>query len=170
MLSCYGIKFSHTLQAKLDMHLVLPDGGPVIITDDMQQILHHQPIGQTKLKLEMTLRFKKSVTWKVLQEILNDLEIFLEPFMSYLEFLAYFHLRNCEVFSKYLKNQMAMLAANSEETVEESTIKLTLSSVSTTELSTETKLFQVTNVQYITIRTYVHHDTNIHIQLRTYEP
>ena len=142
MLSCYGIKFSHTLQAKLDTHLVLPDGGPVIITDDMQQILHHQQIGQTELEPEMILRLKKSVTLKILQEIFNDLQIFLEPLMSHLEFLAYFHLHNCEMFSKHLKLQMAKLAANSVESVEESAVKLTLSSVGTTELSTE-KLFQV---------------------------
>ena len=154
MLSCYGIKFSRTLQAKLDTHLVLPERGPVITTDYMQQILHHQPIGQTELNPEITLRLKKSVTWKILQEIFNDLQIFLEPLMSHLEFLAYFHLHNCEMFSKHLKSQMAKLAAHSVEPVEESTIQLTLSFVGTTELSTE-KLFQVSNVQYVRNNTYI---------------
>ena len=171
LLSYYGIKFSHTLQAKLDTHLILPEGGPVIITDNMQQIiLHHQLIDQTELKAEMTLRFKKSMTWKILQEIFNDLQIFLGPLMSHLEFLAYFHLHNCEMFSKHLKNQMAKLAEEpAEEPAEESAIKLILPSVGTTELFTEKlfteKVFQVSNVQYVTICMYVHHDTNIHMEL-----
>ena len=142
--SCYGVKFSHSLKTKLDTHLVLPEEGPVVITDDMQQILH-QPNDQLELEPAMILRLKKSVTWNVLQEILNDLELFLEPIMSHLEFLVYFHLHNCEMFSKHLKSQMAKLAVNSEEPVEESTVKLTFTSVSNTQSSSnyDDKLLQV---------------------------
>ena len=142
--SCYGIKLNHTLQTLLDTHLVLPEGGPVVITDDMQQILN-QPNGQLELKPEIILRLKKSATWKILQEIFDDLELFLQPIMSHLEFLVYFHLHNCEMFSKHLKSQMAKLSANSEEPVEVSDIKLTLSTICITQSSTnhDEKLLQV---------------------------
>ena len=142
--SSYGIRFSHILQTKLDTHLVLPEGGPVVVTDDIQQILNQQN-GQLELEPELILRLKKSVTWKILQEILNDLELFLEPVMSHLEFLVYFHLHKCEIFSKHLKSQMDKLAANSEEPVEVSAIKLTIPSVCTTHSSTnhDDKLLQV---------------------------
>ena len=142
--SCYGIKFRNTLQTKLDTHLVLPEGGPIVITDDMQQILN-QPIGQLELKPETILRLKKSATWKILQEIFEDLELFLEPLMSHLEFLVYFHLHNCEIFSKHLKSQMVKLAANSEQPVEASDVLLAIPSVGTTQSSTnhDGKLLQV---------------------------
>ena len=144
MLSCYGIKFSHTLQTKLETHLVLPEGGPVVTTDAVQQILN-QPNGQLELEPEMILRLKKSVTWRILQEILRDLKVFLKPIMSHLEFLVYFHLHNCEMFSKHLKSQMAKLTVNSEEPVEESAIKLILTSVGETQSCTshDEKLLQV---------------------------
>ena len=144
MLSCYGIKLSHTLQAKLDTHLVLPDGGPVLTTDHMQQMLN-QPDDQFELEPKMILRLKKSVTWKILQDILRDLEEFLEPIVSYLEFLVYFHLHKCEIFSKHLKSQMAKLAVNLEEPVEEFAIKLTLTPVGEMQSCTshDEKLLQV---------------------------
>ena len=142
--SSYGIRFSHTLQTKLDTHLVLPKGGPVVVTDDMQQILN-QPNGQLELEPEMILRLKKSVTWKILQEIFTDLQLFLEPVMSHLEFLVYFHLHKCDIFNKHLKSQMDKLTANSEEPIELSAIKLAIPSVCTTQSSTnrDEKLLQV---------------------------
>ena len=144
--SCYGIKFRNTLQTLLDTHLVLPEGGPIVITGDIQQILN-QPNGQLKLK--------KSATWKILQEIFHDLELFLEPIMSHLEFLVYFHLHNCEMFSKHLKSQMA---ANSEQPIEASDVLLAIPFVDITRSSTnhDEKLLQVIYVRmYIYIVTLI---------------
>ena len=138
----YGIKLSHTLQTKLDTHLVLPGTDYITVTDDLQQRL--QPNGKLDLEPEMILMLKKSMTWKVLEEVHNELQSFLKPIMSHLEFLVYFHLHNCEMFTKHLKSQMAKL---SEQTIEVSAIMLTIPVVSTqSSIDPDEKLQQVANV------------------------
>ena len=127
ILNSYGIKLSHTLQTKLDTYLVLPGG---VTPDDVQQRLN-QPNGQLELEPEMILMLKKSMTWKILKEIFNDLQSFLEPITSQLEFLVYFYLLNSEMFSKHLKSQIAKLSASPEQHLETSAIMLTITSVST---------------------------------------
>ena len=147
ILNFYGVKLSHTLQTKLDTHLVLPGRSSEITEDDVQQRLNQQN-SQIELEPEMILLLKKSMTWKVLKEIFNDLQSFLEPITSQLEFLVYFHMHNCEMFSKHLKSQIAKLsAANSDQPVEESSIIFTLPTVSTQHSSTDPdeKLQQVAN-------------------------
>ena len=126
ILNCYGIKLSHTLQTQLDTHLVLPGASSVATADDLQQRL--QPNGQLDLEPEVIVMLKKSMTWKVLQEVCDELQLFLKPIMSHLEFLVYFHLHNCEMFSKHLKSQMAKL---SEQIVEESAITVIIPEGST---------------------------------------
>ena len=145
ILNFYGIKLSHTLQNDLDTHLVLPGRSSGITEDDVQQRLN-QSNSQIELEPEMILLLKKSMTWKLLKRIFNDLESFLKPIESQLEFLVYFHMHNCEMFSKHLKSQIAKIsAANSEEIVEESGIILTMPIISTQQSSTDTdeKLQQV---------------------------
>lgn len=128
MLNSYGIKLSHTLQTKLDTHLVLPGSGAAVTPDDVQQRLN-QPNGQLELESEMILMLKKSMTWRILQEIFNDLQIFLEPIISQLDFLVYFHLHRSEMFIKHLKSQIAKLSASSEQPIDTTGIMLTIPSV-----------------------------------------
>ena len=144
ILNSYGIKLSHTLQTKLDTHLVLPGSVSGVTPDDVQQRLN-QPNGQLELEPEMILILKKSMTWKILQEIFNDLQLFLEPIISQLEFLVYFHLHHSEMFGKHLKSQIAKLSASSEQPVETSAIMLTIPSVGTQHSSSDPdeKLLQV---------------------------
>ena len=147
MLNFYGIKLSHTLQSKLDTHLVLPGRSSGITEDDVQQRLN-QSSSQIELEPEMILLLKKSMTWKILKEIFDDLQSFLEPIASQLEFLVYFHLHNCEMFSKHLKSQMAAIASNLDQPVQESAAMSTLPTIDVQQSSTnsEEKLLQVVDV------------------------
>ena len=150
ILNFYGIKLSHTLQTELDTHLVLPGRSLGVTEDDIQQRLN-QSNGQLELEPEMILLLKKSMTWKMLQELFNDLQSFLLPIASQLEFLVYFHMHNCEMFSKHLKSQIAKIsAANSDQPVDVSSIILTMPTIYTQPSSTDPdeKLKQVTYVPY----------------------
>jgi len=141
ILNFYGIKLSYTLQTKLDNHLVLPGAGSLAIADDLQQRLN----SQLELEPEMILMLKKSMTWKIIQEIFTDLKSFLKPIMAQLDFLVYFHLHNCEMFSKHLKSQIAKIAAPLEQPVEVSSIMLIIPTVSIQQSPTDCdeKLLQV---------------------------
>ena len=83
ILNFYGIKLSHTLQTKLDTHLVLPGRSSGVTEDDVQQNLN-LPNSQMELEPELLLLLKKSMTWKMLQELFNDLQSFLLPIASQL--------------------------------------------------------------------------------------
>ena len=157
ILNFYGIKLSHTLQTKLDTHLVLPGKNSGITVDNVQQRLN-QPNGQLELEPEMILLLKKSMTWKMLKEIFNDLQSFLEPIASQLEFLVYFHMHNCEMFSKHLKSHIAKIsAANSDQPVEEHDIILAMPIVSAQQSSTDPdkKLLQV--IKNVTVLYFHNH-------------
>ena len=91
--------------------MVLPGRSFGVTPDDLQQRLN---LSQLDLEPDMILLLKKSMTWKMLQEIFEDLQLFLQPIFSQLEFLVYFHLHNCEMFSKHLKSQIAKLSTNPE--------------------------------------------------------
>ena len=148
ILNCYGIKLSHTLQTKLDSHLVVPGKSPGVTPDDLQE-RPNQLNDQLDLEPEMMLLFKKSMTWKILQEIFNDLQLFLQPIASQLEFLVYFHMHNCEMFSKHLKSQIVKILANPEQPVEMSAVIFTIpSTVGTQQSSTDPDeiLQQVVNI------------------------
>ena len=150
ILNFYDIKLSHTLQTKLDTHLVLPGRSSGVTEDDVQQRLD-QSNGQLELEPEMILLLKKSMTWKMLNELLSDLQSFLKPIASQLEFLVYFHMHNCEMFSKHLKSQIAkILAASSERPVNESSIVLMIPMADTQQSSTDPdeKLKQVMYVPH----------------------
>ena len=144
ILNSYGIKLSHTLQTKLDTHLVLPGSDSGVTPDDVQQRIN-QPNGQLELEPEMILMLKKSMSWQILQELFNDLQSFLEPIISQLEFLVYFHLHHSEMFSKHLKSQIAKLTSVSlEQPVDPSVITFTIPSVGTQSSSDpDEKLLQV---------------------------
>ena len=99
----------------------------------------------------MILLLKQSMTWKMLNELLSDLQSFLKPIASQLEFLVYFHMHNCEMFSKHLKSQIAkILAASSERPVNESSIVLMIPMADTQQSSTDPdeKLKQVMYVPH----------------------
>ena len=85
------------------------------------------------------------MTLTMLKEIFNDLQLFLEPIASQLEFLVYFHMHNCEMFSKHLKSQMAVISSNLEQPVEESAAMLTLPTIDVQQSPTNSdeKLLQV---------------------------
>ena len=145
ILNSYGIKLSHTLQTKLDNHLILPGRSSAFTEDDVQQRLK-QPNDQLELEPEMILLLKKSMTWKILKEIFNDLQSLLLPVVSQLEFLVYFHMHDCEMFSKHLKSQISrMSAASSDQPVDESAVILAIPMVDTQKSSTnpDEKLKQV---------------------------
>ena len=139
ILNFYGIKLSCTLQTKLDSYLVLPRRSLEVTKDDVQQ-RPNQPNDQP----EMILLLKKSATWKMLKELFNDLQSFLLPIASQLEFLVYFHMHNCEMFSIHLKSQMATISSNVGQLVQESAATLTLSTIAVQQSSSHSdKLLQV---------------------------
>jgi len=147
ILNSYGIRLSHTLQEKLETHLVLPGRSSGVTEDDVQQRLSPTN-GQPELEPEPILMLRKSVTWKLMQEIFNDLQSFLMPIVSQLDFLVYFHLHHSEMFSKHLMSQFAKLSASSEQPIDVSMIPVTLPSVGTRQSSSDPdeKLQQVCNV------------------------
>ena len=147
MFNFYGVNMSNILQTKLDTHLVLPGRSSGITEDDVQQRLN-QSNSQIELEPEMILLLKKSMTLRMLKEIFNDLQSFLEPIASQLDFLVYFHLHNCEMFSKHLKSQMAVISSNLEQPVQESAVVLTLPTIDVQQSSTndDEKLLQVADI------------------------
>lgn len=130
ILNHYGIKLSYGLQMKLNNCLVLPERG---FADES---------GQFELKPEI---LEKSVTCKILQEMVNDLQSFVQPIISQLEFLVYFHVNNCEMFIEHLKSQVVKISANSDKPVETSDIMLTIPLFSTVQatINPDEKLQQV---------------------------
>ena len=124
MLLSYGVRLDHSLQAKLDAHVILPGRRSTVDPSDIQQGLS-QPNGQLDLEPEIIVMLHKSTTLKILKELDLDLQNFLHPILKQLEFLVYFHLHNCEMFSKYLKSQIDKL---STPVVDESDIALTFPS------------------------------------------
>ena len=107
MLNCYGVKFSNTILTMLETYVVLPGVGSSVFVSDVQLKLN-QSCREIELEPEWILSLRKSVTWKILLKLFTDLESFLDPIWNQLNFFAYFHLYSCEVFSKYLKYQIAM--------------------------------------------------------------
>ena len=124
MLGSYGIRFSPTIQTMLDTHLILPEINSVTTPKDVQQRLN-QPYGQLELDPEMILIFRKSMTWNVLHELFDKLQLFLEPILPYLDFLVYFHLHNSEMFNKQLFSQMNKLSDSQEDGGASLTVNLT---------------------------------------------
>ena len=120
MLHFYGVRFDDSIQTKLDNHLILPGRGSTVDSSDIQQGLD-QPLD---LEPEMVVMLQKSTTLKILKELDLELQNFLHPIFEYFEFLVYFHLHNCEMFSKYLKSQIDKLS-EVNKTVAESGVTLT---------------------------------------------
>jgi len=139
ILNCYGVRLSPALQIKLDNHLVLPEKDSTSNTGDLQQ-----KICQLN-ELEPEMRLRKSLTLKALLEIVDEFQTFLKPVEEQLEFLCYFHLHHCEMFSRHLNSHIAKISAQS---VELSTSTLSLPSVSTQQplYDPDKKLQQVINV------------------------
>ena len=105
MLNYYGLRLDHSIQVKLDAHVILPRSVSAVDPSEIQQGLN-QLDGQLDLEPDMTIMLRKSTTLKVLRELNLDLQNYLNPICTQLEFLAYFHLHNCEMFIRYLKNQV----------------------------------------------------------------
>ena len=125
MLNVYGIKLNHTLQEMLKTYVVLPGDDSLVHTNDIQQTLsqgHHQ----FDIEPEMCLLLKQSVTSKILVKLFIELEEFIKPIFSKLEFFVYFHLHDCEIFSKYLNYQLAIISS-SECSVKDSQVILATS-------------------------------------------
>jgi len=111
MLNTYGVKFSNTILTMLEAYVVLPGVGSSVYASDVQLKLN-QSCSEIQLEPEWILSLRKSVTWKILLRLLDDLQSFLDPIWDQLNFFVYFHLYNCEVFSKYLKYQMTMTSTS----------------------------------------------------------
>ena len=146
MLNCYGVKFSNAILTMLETYVVLPGVGSSIYASDVQLKLN-QSCSEIELDPEWILSLRKSVTWKILLTLLTDLESFLDPIWDQLNFFAYFHLYNCEVFSKYLKYQMAM-KSTSKISVDISAVKILLPLTGHQELTKDTdeKVLQVNHL------------------------
>jgi len=104
MLNTYGVKFSNTILTMLETYVVLPGVDSSVYASDVQLKLNQSC---SEIQLE-PLSLRKSVTWEILFRLLTELDSFLDPIQNQLNFFVYFHMYNCEVFSKYLKYQMTM--------------------------------------------------------------
>jgi len=111
MLNHYGVKLTDSLQTKLDNHVVFTGRDYVYNTDDLQQEVD-LPIDQLEHEPDITLRLNKLMTLKILLNIVYDLNLFLDPILEQLEFLVYFHLQRCAMFSKHLKSRIAKISTN----------------------------------------------------------
>ena len=138
----YDVRFSPDIQTMVDDHLILPGLSSVTTSMDVQQRLN-QPCGELELDPEMILIFRKSMTWNVLRELFDKLQVFLKPILPYLDFLVYFHLHNSEMFNKQLffrKNKLSGSQGDGDASV---TVNLTADIDSSSTDHTE-KLMEVT--------------------------
>ena len=104
MLSDYGIKLSHTLHQEIETHVVLPG-------EKLPQNFQKTP-NVPLYSPEATMFLKKSATLNILSRLLNGLEKFLWPVLKKIDVFVYFSLRDCEVFSRYLKCQVATMSTS----------------------------------------------------------
>lgn len=150
LLNCYDTELSHTIQSKLGNHLDLVKRGAVSNVDMPQQKV---TIAYDLLEQEPTIILKlgKSVTLKILLNIIADLNLFLKPISEQLNFLVYFHLHDCAMFKRRLMSRMAEMSTYSEHTPKATTITLALPGVSIQQSSCEAndRLLQVREVYVI---------------------
>ena len=150
LLSSYDIRFSPTIQTMLDTHLILPGVNSVVTKKEVQQRLNLTG-GQLELDPEMILIFRKSMTWKVLHEIFNGLQFFLEPLLPQLDFLVYFHLHNSEMFNKQLLFQINKVLPSFQQSMDASSSMNLTVDMQQSPADPAKKLKEVTD---ITIHTY----------------
>ena len=143
LLNSYGVKLSNTLQSKLNNHLVISRKDSVT-NNDLQQVMS-EPNSQFEQESKIRVRLCKSMTLEILIGIVEDLQSFLEPILEQIEFLVYFHLHGCAMFSRHLKSQIVEISAHSEQTGEVPAMTLGLPAVSTKQTSSDPdkKLLQV---------------------------
>ena len=125
MLRSYDIKLSPTIQTLLDTHIILPGMHCNATIKDTQQRLNLYE-SQLELDAEMILIFRKSMTWKVLQETLDKLQVFLEPILQDLDFLVYFYLHHSEIFDKHLRYRINKVSVYSQRPMDASTMNYTV--------------------------------------------
>lgn len=121
VLHLYDIKFEPTIQNLLDTHIILPRMNCDFTTEDAQQRLNLHD-SQLDLDPEAILIFRKSVTWKVLQEILQKMQLFLKPVLKEVDFLVYFYLHKSEIFHKHLLYRINELSVCAQKTMDTSTL------------------------------------------------
>ena len=138
MLNSYGVKFNQNISMMLESCVVLPGVGSSIYASDVQQKLN-QTCSEIELEPDLILSLRKSVTWKMLLRLLTELESFLSPIWDHLDFFVYFYLNNGEVFSKYLKYQLA----TSKTPVDKSSKMFSLSTKQEFMKDFDEKVFQV---------------------------
>ena len=109
MLDIYGVKLNHTLQDLLEKHVVFPKDNSLVYASDVQNL---RQAHQHELAQEEVLLLKQSVTSNILVKLFKELETFIEPISSKLEFFVYFYVYDCELFSKYLKYQLAVISSS----------------------------------------------------------
>ena len=149
LLNSYGIKLSNTLQSKLNNHLVISRKDSVTNTNDLQQKIS-EPNSQLEQESKIHVRLYKSVTLEILVNLVDDLQSFLKPILEQIEFLVYFHLHDCTMFSRHLRSQIVEISAHSEQTGEVPAITLGLPAVSTKQTSSDAdeRLLQVLLISY----------------------
>jgi len=138
MLNSYGVKFNQNISMMLESCVVLPGVGSSIYASDVQQKLN-QTCSEIELEPDLILSLRKSVTWKMLLRLLTELESFLSPIWDHLDFFVYFYLNNGEVFSKYLKYQLA----TSKTPIDKSSKMFSLSTKQEFMKDFDEKVFQV---------------------------
>ena len=119
ILHSYDLKLDPTIQNLLDTHIILPEMNYHVTTTDTQQILNLHD-SQLELDPEMILIFRKSMTWKVLQEISQKMQLFVNPIWQELDFLVYFYLRKSKIFNNHLQYQINKVSVCAQETMDES--------------------------------------------------
>lgn len=147
MLNSYDVKLSDPVQAMLDAHVILPGTNSKVTKTDTQQRLN-QVDRELELDPEMILTFRKSMTWEVLQQVLDELKLFLAPILPQLDFLAYFYLHNCEMFNKQLMWHINEISSGSQKSMDASGVSLNVTVSDIQQLSTDPakKLEQVINI------------------------
>jgi len=143
MLDMYGVKMNHTLDKMIASYVILPGDNSLACSDEIQQHLR-QTHRQHEVELETVLLLRKSVTLKILMELLSEIKAFLIPILDQVDFFVHFNLRNCKLFSKYLKFQMDVISS-SQFPVKLSDVQVTIFSAESQESSTEPdkKIMQV---------------------------
>lgn len=149
LLNCYDTELSHSIQSKLGDHLFLKRRDSISDVDFPQQEIQ-LPYNILEQETKIIFKMGKPVTLKLLLSIIGDLNAFLEPILEQLDFLVYFHLHNCAMFTRHLMSQMTVISTYSEYTPKATTVTLALPVVSTQQSSCDSndKLLQKVKSYY----------------------
>lgn len=121
ILNSFNINLDPVIKNLLDSHIILPGMNYNVTTVDIQQRLN---LCDSRLELDPNMILRKSMTWKVLQEILHRLKLFLKPISQELDFLVYFYLHKSEIFYEHLLYQINKVLVCAPKTMDASIMGL----------------------------------------------